>query len=201
MRASTTSNPLLLQTIWPARVTPIAIRAVVLAFAGAGLMTLAAKISVPFWPVPMTMQTLAVALIGLTYGPRLAFASLALYLTQGLVGLPVFVGTPAQGIGPAYMMGPTGGYLVGFLLAAWAVGALAARGWSRTVPKAFLAVFVGELVIFGCGLAWLSTLLGPEKAIAAGLLPFLPGEALKVSLAALAVPAVWRLIRRDQSAG
>jgi len=164
--------------------------------AGSLLLTASAKIQVPFWPVPMTMQTFAVLVIGMAYGPRLGAATVALYLAEGAFGLPVFAGTPAKGIGLAYMMGPTGGYLAGFLVAALAVGALARRGWDRGLPGGVAAFLIGDGVIFVCGVAWLSALIGFDKAIAAGLVPFLPGEALKVALAAALMVVGWRLVGR-----
>ena len=183
----------LTDTLWsPAAGSNIA-RAIVLAVIGSVLLTISAKIQVPFWPVPMTMQTLVVLVLGVAYGWRLAGATVLLYLAQGALGLPVF----AAGGGLAYMVGPTGGYLVGFLLATFAVGWLAERGWDRSVGGTLLAMLVGTVIIFACGIAWLSTLIGLPQAISAGLMPFLLSEAVKIALATALVSFAWRLLQRS----
>jgi biotin transport system substrate-specific component len=182
----------LTDTLWsPAAGSNIA-RAIVLAVIGSILLVISAKIQVPFWPVPMTMQTLVVLVLGVAYGWRLAGATVLLYLAQGALGLPVF----AAGGGLAYMAGPTAGYLVGFLLAAVAVGWLAERGWDRSVRVTLAAMLVGTVIIFACGIAWLSTLIGLPQAISAGLVPFLLSEAVKIALATALVPFAWRLLQR-----
>jgi biotin transport system substrate-specific component len=168
-------------------------RAIVLAVIGSILLTISAKIQVPFWPVPMTMQTFVVLVLGVAYGWRLAGATVLLYLAQGALGLPVF----AAGGGLAYMAGPTAGYLVGFLLAAFAVGWLAERGWDRSVAGTLAAMLAGTAIIFACGIAWLSTLIGLAQAINAGLMPFLLSEAVKIALATALVPFAWRLLQRS----
>ena len=168
-------------------------RAIVLAVIGSVLLTISAKIQVPFWPVPMTMQTLVVLVLGVAYGWRLAGATVLLYLAQGALGLPVF----AAGGGLAYMAGPTAGYLVGFLLATVAVGWLAERGWDRSVGGTLAAMLIGTASIFACGIAWLSTLIGLPQAISAGLMPFLLSEAVKIALATALVSFAWRLLRRS----
>ena len=133
----------------------------------------------------MTMQTFAVLMIGATCGARLGGATLLAYLATGLVGLPVF----ASGAGPAYMMGPTGGYLLGFFVAAIITGALADRGYGRTIVSAVLMLLAGLAAIYILGAGWLAMLFGIDKAIAAGVLPFLPAEVLKLALAAIVVTA------------
>src|SRR5690606_15992651 len=140
------------------------------------LLALAARITVPFWPVPMTLQVLAVFLVGAAYGRNLAVATLLLYLAQGAVGLPVF----ATGSGLAYLAGPTGGYLVGFVFAAGIAGWAADRGYDGSPLKLFGAMLVGELVILGLGAAWLAVLLGADKAIAYGVGPFIVTDLVKV---------------------
>ena len=183
----------LADALWsPAAGSP-AVRAIVLAVIGSILLTLSAKIQVPFWPVPMTMQTFVVLVLGVAYGWRLAGATVLLYLAQGALGLPVF----AAGGGPAYMAGPTGGYLVGFLLAAVTVGWLAERGWARSWTSTLAAMLIGTAIIFACGIAWLSTLIGLPKGIDAGLKPFLLSEAVKIALATALVPFAWRLLHRS----
>lgn len=188
----------LIGTLWPAESTSRAIRFVVLAVAGTALLTLSAKIQVPFYPVPMTMQTFAVLVIGIAYGWRLGTATLLLYLAEGAVGLPVFAGTPEKGIGLAYMMGGTGGYLVGFALAAAVCGWLAERGWDRNAVTTALAMLIGNIIIYIPGLLWLGAVFGWDKPILQwGLTPFLLGDAAKLVLAAATLPLVWKLIRRS----
>jgi biotin transport system substrate-specific component len=184
--------PALADAVWsPARGSSPA-RAVVLVLIGTALLAISAKIQVPFWPVPMTMQTFAVLVLGMAYGWRLAGASVLFYLAQGAIGLPVF----AAGGGIAYFAGPTGGYLLGFLLAAVAVGWLAEHGWDRSPLRTLAAMLIGTAVIFALGLAWLATLIGLPQAIGAGLVPFLPGEAVKIALATAILPFAWRLLHR-----
>jgi biotin transport system substrate-specific component len=183
----------LADTVWSPAGTSPAVRAIVLALIGTALLTLSAKIQVPFWPVPMTMQTFVVLVLGMAYGWRLAGATVLLYLAQGALGLPVF----AAGGGIAYFAGPTAGYLVGFLLAAVAVGWLAEHGWDRSVLRTLAAMLIGTVIIFACGIAWLSTLIGLPQAISAGLVPFLLGEAVKSALATAILPFAWRLLQRS----
>lgn len=191
-------RPTLIGTLWPAESTSSAIRFVVLAVVGTALLTLSAKIQVPFYPVPMTMQTFAVLVIGIAYGWRLGSATLLLYLAEGAVGLPVFAGTPEKGIGLAYMMGGTGGYLVGFVLAAAACGWLAERGWDRNAVTTALAMLIGNIIIYIPGLLWLGAVFGWDKPILQwGLTPFLLGDVVKLVLAAATLPLVWKLIRRS----
>lgn len=168
------------------------LRNVLLAVAGSLLLAMTAKVQIPFWPVPLTMQTFAVLVIGMAYGWRLGAATVALYLFEGAMGLPVF----ASGAGLAYMAGPTGGYLAGFLAAATLMGYLAERGWDRTPLRTLAAMVMGTAVIFACGVTWLATLIGVEKAVMGGLVPFMTGEALKIALAAVTLPLVWKLVRR-----
>jgi biotin transport system substrate-specific component len=179
-----------------------------LVLAGTLLMALLARISVPlpFTPVPLTGQTLGVILIGALYGPRLGSLTLLAYLAEGLLGLPVFsLGSSAWSAsripGLPVILGPTAGYLLAFPLAAWVVGRLANRGWDRGVATALPAMLAGELVILALGFSWLvaatAVLTGSVNLAAlfvAAVLPFLPGTALKITLAALALPGGWRLL-------
>ena len=150
------------------------------------------KIPLPFTPVPLTGQTFAVLLVGAALGSRRGAASLLLYLLQGMIGLPVFAGGAS---GLAVLLGPTGGYLAGFVVAAYLIGALAARGLDRRIPSALLAFLAGEAVIYLFGVAWLSLFLGIQRAIVAGFLPFLIGDVLKLVAAALVLPAAWKLVK------
>ena len=201
MSLNSPSDTTLALAAWPARSTP-ALRYAVLAIAGSALLALAAKVQVPFWPVPMTMTTFAVFVIGASYGSRLALATVLLYLAEGFAGLPVFAGPVA---GPAYMLGPTAGFLWGYAVAAFLIGLAADRGWSRSTPKMALAFLAGDVVLFAMGFVWLAyfaTLssgavgIGASAAFAKGVLPFVLGDLLKIALAALLVPAGWRLLGR-----
>ena len=189
-------HPTLVDAIWPAAaVKPI--RLAVLALVGSILLAISAKVQVPFYPVPMTMQTFVVLAIGMAYGWRLGGATLLLYLAQGAAGLPVFAGTPEKGIGLAYMYGPTGGYLLGFLIAAVVCGWLAERGWDRNVLTTALAMLIGNVLIYVPGLLWLGALLGWDKPILEwGLTPFLLGDLTKLALAAAVLPLAWKLLKR-----
>lgn len=151
-----------------------------------------ARVNLPFSPVPITGQTFAVLLVGAALGSKRGAASLLAYLAEGLAGLPVFAGGTA---GPAVVFGPTGGYLAGFVAAAWLVGWLAERGLDRKIPGALLIFLAGDALIFACGLAVLAIFVGLPNVLAAGLWPFLPGDAIKIGLAALALPAAWRIVR------
>lgn len=184
----------LAERIWPEQGTNRLARFVALAVIGSLALTLAAKWKVPFYPVPMTMQTGVVFLIGAAYGARLGVASVLLYLLEGAVGLPVFTDTPEKGLGLAYMLGPTGGYLAGFVLAAGLAGWFADKGAMRSPWTALPVLLAADAVIFACGLGWLSSLIGPDRALKFGLYPFVYGEALKIALAAALVTAAWRLV-------
>jgi biotin transport system substrate-specific component len=150
------------------------------------------RIPLPFTPVPLTGQTFAVLVVGAALGARKGAASLLLYFLMGLSGLPVFAGGTG---GPAVVVGPTAGYLVGFIAAAALTGMLAARGFDRRIPSALVAFLAGEAIIYLFGVAWLSTFLGLQRAIQAGLLPFLIGDALKLAAAALILPAAWKITK------
>ncbi|MXX90640.1 MAG: biotin transporter BioY [Boseongicola sp. SB0677_bin_26] len=168
-----------------------------LAVMGSLALWLSAKIQVPFYPVPITMQTFVVLVVGMAFGWRLGTATVLLYLAEGALGLPVFAGTPERGTGLAYMAGPTGGYLLGFAFAAAAVGWLAQRGWDRRVATTLAAMVLGTAIIYVPGLIWLGMEIGWDKPVLdLGLWPFLAGDAFKAALAALALPSIWRLSRQ-----
>ena len=174
---------------WPAARGSLG-RHLLLALFSSLMLWASAKVQVPFWPVPMTMQTAVVLIVGAFYGPQLGAAAIGLYLAEGAAGLPVFSGTPERGLGLAYMVGPTGGYLVGFVLAAAFVG----WGLARTRrPLAILGLMVaGTIAIEAVGVAWLAALIGPGKAVRLGLLPFVVGDALKAVLATAVTVAALR---------
>jgi biotin transport system substrate-specific component len=168
-----------------------ALRRLLLVFFGSLLVAASAQISVPMWPVPMTLQTLAISIIGLTMGARLAAATMVVYLGQGAMGLPVFAGGAA---GLPYMMGTTGGFLLGFVAMAWLTGFIAERGFGRGLGRLFVAAFVPALLLFLPGVLWLwaVTPLDLERAIMAGAVPFQLGGLVKSALAAVIVAGGWR---------
>ena len=194
--------------LWaPAQVSPL-LRGAMLALAGSLFVALCAQITVPLWPVPVTGQTFAVLSVGLVCGWRVGGAALLLYLIEGALGLPFFAGGAG---GWASVVGPSGGYIWGFVLAAALVGYLAERGWDRNVWRTAAALFLGNVVLYVPGLIWLALFYaGPGQdyiaatgattawgaSINAGLLPFLLGDALKLALAASLVPATWSLLHR-----
>ncbi len=193
MTIATAVHQPLIDRLWPAAERPL-VRQAILVVLGSLLMWASAKAQVPMWPVPMTMQSFVVLVIGMGYGSRLGAATVGFYLLEGALGLPVFAGTPEKGIGLAYMMGPTGGYLLGFVLAAATVGWLAERGWDRTLPLALTAMIIGTILLFVPGVAWLAVLIGFSKAVAAGVTPFLLASVVKLALAAAVMPLAWRAI-------
>ncbi|NGO54668.1 biotin transporter BioY [Mesorhizobium camelthorni] len=159
------------------------------------LLAVSAKIAVPFYPVPVTMQTFVVIGLGLALGPARGLAAVALYLAQGAAGFPVFAGTPEKGIGLAYMMGPTGGYLLGYVPAVLLAGWLAVLGWDRNPFSAMAAALVAGAVIYVPGLLWLGAVLGFDKPILQfGLYPFILGDIVKAMLAALVFPLGWKTL-------
>ncbi|TWH01179.1 biotin transport system substrate-specific component [Mesorhizobium sp. J18] len=167
-----------------------------LVVAGSAALTLSAKTNVPFFPVPMTLQTLVVLLLGAAYGPRLAAATVLVYLAQGAAGLPVLAGTPERGIGLAYMVGPTGGFLAGFIIAAALTGALARFGWTASVGRATVTMTAGTVALYVPGLLWLGFFADWDKALELGLMPFVYGDMLKLAVAAIAAPVTWHILHR-----
>ena len=162
----------------------------VLLIAGVAVLAISAQLKVPFYPVPITMQTLVVMLIGFTFGARLGSYTVLVYLASGAIGAPVFAG----GAGLAYMSGPTGGYLFGFLVAVYLIGYFTEQGYGRTFISTLLLALSGTIVFYVFGVAWLTTILGFEKAVKFGLLPFLYGDVLKLFLLAFSIPATWKLV-------
>ncbi|MBV1701595.1 MAG: biotin transporter BioY [Hyphomicrobiales bacterium] len=195
----TAQSATLANTLWPAG-NPAApmrlLRHASLVVAGALALTLSARAEVPLPLVPITLQTLVVLLLGAALGARLAASSVALYLIEGLFNLPVFAGTPEKGLGLSYMMGPTGGYLAGFLLAAALVGFCVERGWGRSLGALLVVMSFGHLVIFTFGYLWLAHFVGMQKAFAFGVAPFYAATILKTLLGAGIVSGSWKLIGR-----
>jgi biotin transport system substrate-specific component len=156
-------------------------------------VALSARVAIPWWPVPMTLQPLTVLFTGAVLGSRRGALTLVLYLAEGAVGLPVFAG----GAGIAYMLGPTGGYLVSYPVAAGLVGWLAERGWDRKLAWTAAAMTLGLLVIYAFGVVWLVGFLGDLWAsLVQGMLIFIPGDLVKIVIATLALPGGWALARR-----
>ncbi|AKO27609.1 MULTISPECIES: biotin transporter BioY [Brucella] len=167
-----------------------------LALVGTAILTLSAKIKVDLVYVNVTMQTFAVFAIAALYGSHLAVATVALYLLEGALGMPVFTGTPEKGIGLAYMVGPTGGYLLSYLAAAWIVGRAADKGLARNPFALGGVMLLAEAVILVMGAGWMAYLFGFEKGIAFGFGIFIVGDLVKLALAAIGVPAVTALVNR-----
>lgn len=168
------------------------LRDLLLIVAGSLLVAAFAQIEIPLQPVPITGQTFAVLLVGAALGSKRGAASLGLYLAEGALGLPFFSGGAA---GLTHITGATGGYLVGFVVAAFVIGLLAERGLEKSVRTSLIPFFVGTLIIYVCGVTWLAVVLGSfSDALALGLLPFLVGDAIKLVAAALALPAAWKLV-------
>ena len=200
----------LMEAIWPVEGTGLRLRQGVLVVLGVALLTVAAqvKVAVPPSPVAVNLGTLAVLGIGAAYGPRLGLATILAYMGIGALGFDVFQNSTAALNGLDYMMGTTGGYLLGYVLAVLAMGWLARRGWDRSVLWMALAMLIGNVILYVPGLAWLHHLIGAglfrpeayatvwEQTLAWGLTPFLVGDAMKLALAALLLPAAWRLVGR-----
>lgn len=162
---------------------------------GSLLIALSAQVAVPlaFSPVPVTGQTFAVLLIGALFGSRRGAATVIVYLIEGACGLPFFAERTGSA---AILLGPTGGYLIGFVGAAYLTGWLAEHGWDRGLLSTAAAMVLGNVVIYITGLAWLSSFVGLENVLALGLYPFVPGAIVKIALAAMLLPTAWKLIRR-----
>ena len=173
------------------------VKQVVMVLAGIAALAIAAKIRVPMWPVSMTLQTLVVLTIGASFGARLGLVTLLGYVALGAAGVAVFTGESA---GLAYIAGPTGGYLLGFVAAAALMGALARKGWDRSVAGMAGAMVLGNAVIYLFGLAGMAWLFLADKGAAwvfqYGMGNFLAGDAVKLALAVMIVPGVWKLVRR-----
>ena len=156
------------------------------------LLILSAKIKVDLYPVPMTLQPLAVLMIAMLCGRNISVAAVSLYLFQGMVGIPVF----AYGGGLPYLLGPTGGFLFGFLFASMIIGELADRGWGKQNFKSVFAMLIGLIIIYAFGIFQLSILKGFDFAIINGLKPFILGDLYKLMLAALVLPQIWKLVNK-----
>ncbi len=164
------------------------------ALAGSLALALSAQAEIPMWPVPITGQTLVVLVLGFAFGPALAGATVATYLAQGALGLPVFAGGAG---GPAHLTGPTAGYLFGFLAAAVLTGWLATRGWHRHAATVAAGMVLGNLAIYAMGATWLANLTDGSVAWNGGVQPFLVGDAIKIAIAVALLPTISRRVRDD----
>jgi biotin transporter BioY len=171
-------------------------RSVGVAFAFSLLTALAAQVSIPAWPVPITGQTFAVTLTGALLGSRLGAAALILYVVEGACGLPFFSG---GGGGPQVLLGPTGGYIVAFPAAAFITGAFAEHGWDKRFLTAAAAMAIGSALILLAGWAWLTQFMSATVALHAGVTKFIIGDIVKIVLAAAVLPSGWYLLKRRAS--
>lgn len=192
--------PTLVERLWPAAAAlrPAALlQALTMVVVGVGFIALLAQLRVQVGPVPFTGQTLAVLLLGAAYGARLGMLTTVTYALLGAAGLPLFAGGQS---GVAYLLGPTGGYLLGFVLAAGLLGTLARRGWDRGYGRTALAMLAANVLILAIGVTWLHVALGGSwsQAFALGVVPFLLGDVIKLALAVGLLPSAWRWLGRRQ---
>ncbi|MGR3755960.1 MAG: biotin transporter BioY [Tranquillimonas sp.] len=193
--AETISDRVLVEAVGPVEGPALRLKQAALVVLGIAALAILAKVKIPMWPVPVTMGTFGVLAIGAAYGQRLGLITILGYLAIGALGFDVFASSSAETSGLAYMMGGTGGYLVGYALAALAMGVFARRGWDRSVLWMAVAMLIGNAIIYVPGLLWLGQLYGWDKPILQwGLTPFLVGDALKLWLAAMILPAMWKLV-------
>jgi biotin transport system substrate-specific component len=200
MADAVTTAPNLAGALWPSSADNRLWRSALLAILGSAFLALLSQIEIPTQPVPQTLQTLGVMVIGMTYGWRLAGSTVLLYLIEGAAGLPVFSG----GASTAALLGPanaTAGYLVGFVVAAAVMGWLCERGWDRNPLTAILALVIGDAIVFALGYVWLRDFLAsvgadPSTALDLGVTPFLYGDACKIALVAAGLPLAWKLLKR-----
>lgn len=169
---------------------------VMLAVTGSLVIAISSKIKVPMWPVDMSLQTLAIFTIAAVFGLKLGLATILLYLAEGALGFPVFQGTPERGIGLAYMVGPTGGYLVGFVVMTAITGWAADQGWWRNPFKIGAAMLFGEVILLTLGALWLMYLFGVSQGIEYGIGPFIVPDMLKLALAAGIVSILGNVVRK-----
>jgi len=193
MEAAATCPRVMIEAVWLKSGVG---REVALLLGGTVLIALSAQLRVvlPFTPVPVTGQTFAVMLLGALYGSRRGVATVLTYLALGAMGLPVFAG---GAFGVARLVGPTAGYLGGFLAAAFVVGCLSERGWDRKPWTTAVSMIIGNGMIYMAGVLWLSRFVGWQAVLSTGVLPFLAGDALKIALATVLLPAGWKLIGRS----
>jgi biotin transport system substrate-specific component len=184
-------NATIATSLWPAARSNWLVQLFLVAL-GVAILTISSKLSVPLWPVPVTMQTLAIFLIGAVYGPALALSTVLVWLAGSAAGLPVLEGMKS---GPAVFFGGTGGYLVGFPIAAWLAGWVTSRDKGRSWLTALVAFVLAEVVIMVLGFSWLSAIKDMNIAWLYGVKPFIIGDALKIAIATFLTPMAWRAVQ------
>jgi biotin transporter BioY len=188
------ANATIADLLRPTEKISAAIYDISLIICGSLLIALCARVKVllPFSPIPVTAQTFAVLIIGALFGAKRGSFAALIYVIEGAIGLPIF----ALGGGFFELLGPTGGYLIGFIPAAYITGYLAQKGWDRRIGTTILAMVFGNIVIYSFGLVWMSYLMGINKSIlSAGLYPFIASDLVKIILAAAVLPAGWKLLK------
>ncbi|MEL6243235.1 MAG: biotin transporter BioY [Pseudomonadota bacterium] len=197
---TTGTNKVLSETFGATQGSALLLKQAALVVLGIAALAIAAKIKVPMWPVPITMGTFAVLTVGAAYGPRLGLVTILGYMIIGVLGFDIFANSTAEINGLDYMMGGTGGYLVGYVLATLALGTLARRGWDRSFVLMAVAMLIGNVLVYVPGLLWLGQLYGWDKPILEwGLTPFLVGDVIKLVLAALLLPLVWKAVGKARA--
>ena len=185
------TNATVADVLRPCRIWRAGFYDIALIIGGSLVIALSARVAIG-WPVPVTGQTFAVLMIAALLGCRRGCFAVLAYITEGAAGLPVFA---SGGSGIAWLLGPTGGYLVGFIAAACIVGLLAEKGWDRRIGTTVLAMVFGNIAIYAFGLLWLCCLMGVNRTVlTAGLYPFIVGDLLKIALAAILLPSGWKLL-------
>ena len=180
-------NSVLIDSFFPTNTTTkYFLKMLIFCALGCFLLTLSAKIQVPFWPVPMTMQTFVVFILGMSYGFSFGSYTLISYLILGAIGFPVF----AKGGGLLYLMGPTAGYLYGMAVAAAVIGFFADRGYAKSYIKSLISIIFGTIIIFTFGVGYLGSIIGYDKALLLGLYPFILSELFKIALAVAVIPTI-----------
>jgi biotin transport system substrate-specific component len=193
----TKSNKFLVEAIWTPKQDIIWIQSLTLISIGIAFLIIAAKVKLilPFSPVPITLGTFAVLTIGTTYGQRLGLLTIFGYLLIGMLGFDVFANSSAEANGLNYMLGGTGGYLIGYCFAVMTLGYFAKLNWDRSIFKLGMALLFANILIYGPGLLWLGQLYGGDQPILAwGLTPFIVGVLLKLALTASLIPLIWKLV-------
>ena len=185
------NSKLIVNQIFPTYGLGLYIKNIFLILFGTLLLAVSAKVQVPFWPVPMTMQTFVIFLIGMTYGWKLSLLTLMAYIFEGAVGLPVF----ASGSGIVYLVGPTAGYIYGMFFAAIFIGFLSEKGFSETYLMSLINLLLGSVIIFTFGVGYLGLIIGFDQALNLGLYPFIPSEIFKIALAVALIPSLSKYIK------
>lgn len=193
--ATVQNDAVLQEAFWETEGAGLWVKRAALVILGVMALALSAKMRVHVGPIPVTMGTFAVLTIGAAYGPKLGLTTLLAYMLVGVAGFDVFASSSAEKFGLAYMMGGSGGYLLGYVIAAAVLGYFARIGWDRSAVKMAIAMLIGNVLIYVPGLLWLNGFAESwSQTLAWGLTPFIAGDAIKLALAALLVPGLWKLI-------